>query len=295
MPNNFTILTETTCDLPQSYTDEHNVVVIPMIYTLDGVEYGGLDNATMSPHDFYTTVKQGKMPKTVQVTPDVAAKFFEEEVKKGNEVLYLCFSSGLSGTYQSALIAKEEIEGKYPDAKIFVIDTLAASLGQGLFVDWAVKKRDAGLSAEECYNELLSEVQNLCHYFTVDDLNHLYRGGRVSKTAAVFGTMLGIKPVLYVDEEGHLIPIAKVRGRRQALTALVDKMATKIEGYDNPYCFISHGDCIEDAKFVADLVKKRFGIKTEVINFIGPIIGTHSGQGTVALFFRGSDRIEKKL
>lgn len=295
MQKNFTILTEVTCDLPQNYIDKNNIVVIPMIYTLDGVEYGGVSGETMAPTEFYDKVKQGKMPKTVQVTPDVAAKFFEEEINKGNDVLYLCFSSGLSGTYQSALIAKDEVTEKYPDAKIFVIDTRAASLGQGLFVDWAVKKRNAGLSVEECYNELNAELMNLCHYFTVDDLNHLYRGGRVSKTAAVFGTMLGIKPVLYVDEEGRLIPIEKVRGRRQALTRLVDKMEEKAKDFDNPYVYISHGNCIEDAKYVAELVKKRLGVKTEIVNFIGPIIGTHSGQGTVALFFKGKDRIEKKL
>lgn len=292
----FTIITEVTGDLPQDYIKKHNLVTIPMVYTLDGVEYDGTAENSLPLHLFYEKLRRGLMSKTSAVSPDQAVSFFEAELQKGNDVLYLAFSSGLSSSFQNALISRGELAEKYPEAKIFCVDSLCASLGQGLFVDYVVRKQEEGLTVEECAKAAEDIKLNVCHYFTVDDLNHLYRGGRVSKTAAIFGTMLGIKPVMHVDNDGHLIPHGKVRGRKQSLDSLVASMGEKLtDTYKNPYCFISHGDCLDDAKYVAAQVKAKYGIKTEIINPIGPIIGTHSGPGTVALFFIGSDRNEKRL
>ncbi len=291
----FSIFTETTCDLPQSYLKENEIITMPLTYTLDGVEYDGTYENSLSPHDFYEKLKTGIMAKTAQIPPERATAFFEAELQKGNDILYIGFSSGLSGCYQSATIARTELLEKYPDSKIFCIDSRGASLGQGLLMDYTVKKKEEGLSIEELAKEIEDIKLNVCHYFTVDDLNHLYRGGRVSKTAAVFGTMLGIKPVMYMDDEGKLIPIGKVRGRKASLDEIVKKMGTKLGEYKNPYVFISHGDSLADAKYVGDQVKKLYGIKTSIVDNVGPVIGSHSGPGTIALFFIGTDRIEKRL
>ena len=292
----YTILTEETCDLPESYLKKHDVATIPMVYTLDGVEYDGSVANSPTLHQFYEKLRKGIMAKTSAVSPDRASGLLEAELQRGRDVLYLGFSSGLTSGYQNFLIAREELLEKYPEAKIICVDSLCASLGQGIFVDYIVKKREEGYSIEEAAKAAESIRPRICHYFTVDDLNHLYRGGRVSKTAAIFGTMLGIKPVMHVDNEGHLIPHGKVRGRRQSLDSLVASMGEKIsDDYKNPYVFISHGDCEEDARYVADRVKEKYGVRTEIINPIGTVIGSHSGPGTVALFFIGKDRDEKRI
>ncbi|MBM6919919.1 DegV family protein [Phocea massiliensis] len=292
----FVILTDVTCDLPQSYYEKNNIPVVPFMYTIDDVDYDGTFEHSLNPHLFYEKLKSGSMAKTAAVPPDTLCRFFEHALKAGKDVVYLGFSSGLSSTYQNACIARDEILPAYDGAVIRCVDSLCASMGQGLFVDLVLRKAgEPDIDANALADYAESVKQNVCHYFTVDDLHHLYRGGRVSKTAAIFGTMLGIKPVLHVDEEGHLIPIGKVRGRKASLDALVAKMGTKIEGQENPYVFISHGDCEKDAEYVAKQVKDKYGIKTKIINPIGPVIGTHSGPGTVALFFVGNDRSEKKL
>lgn len=289
------ILTEVTCDLPQSYLHAHKIVTMPLTYAIDGIEYDGTYENSLKPHEFYEKLKSGSMAKTAQISPEKATGFFEKELVKGNDILYIGFSSGLSGCYQSATIAKAELLEKYPDAKICCIDSRGASLGQGLLIDYAIKKMNEGLAIEELAATIEAIKLNVCHYFTVDDLNHLYRGGRVSKTAAVFGTMLGIKPVMYMDDEGKLIPIGKVRGRKASLDDVVKKMGTKLGEYKNPYVFISHGDAPADAAYVGEQVKKLYGIKPEIINNVGPVIGSHSGPATIALFFFGTDRIEKRL
>ena len=291
----FDIITETTADLPQNYIDEHNIICVPMIFQLDGVEYNGDDNATISDTEFYAKMRQGKTSKTAQITPQKATAIYKDALSRCDNILHICFSSGLSGSYQSCVLAREDLSDSEKE-RLVCVDSLCASLGQGLLVDYAVMLRDKGLSLKEAAEEIEKVKGRICHYFTVDDLHHLHRGGRVSKASAVFGTMLGIKPVLHVDEEGHLIAIGKVRGRKASLDALVSKMKTKIPtDYKNPYVFISHGDCEEDAKYVSRLVKEEFGLDTKVLNFIGPVIGTHSGPGTVALFFVGTDRAEKKM
>ena len=211
-------------------------------------------------------------------------------LQQGTDVLYLAFSSGLSGTYNASRLMFEELAEQYPERKVVTVDTLAASMGEGLLVYLAVQQKKQGKSLEEVAKWVEDNRLKLSHWFTVDDLNHLKRGGRVSGAAAFFGTMLNIKPVLHVDDEGHLIPMEKVRGRRQSLDALVDHMAKT--GIDNAHqtVFISHGDCQSDVEYVADQIRRRFGTKDIHTNYIGPVIGTHSGPGTVALFFLAQNR-----
>ena len=290
-----TIITEVTCDLPQSYLEKNNIITMPLTYTLDGTEYDGTYENSLKPHDFYDKLRAGIMAKTAQISPERAMGFFQTELEKGNDVIYIGFSSGLSGCYQSATIARSELMEQNPNAKIVCIDSRCASLGQGLLIDYAVQKIAQGVTIEELSKEIEDIKLNICHYFTVDDLNHLYRGGRVSKTAAVFGTMLGIKPVMYMDDEGKLIPIGKVRGRKTSLDELVKKMGTKLGEYKNPYVYISHGDAVEDATYVGKQVEKIYGIKPKFIEHVGPVIGSHSGPATIALFFIGTDRIEKRI
>lgn len=234
------------------------------------------------------------MPTTSQVNPDEAKRFFEESIKENKEILYLAFSSGLSGTYNSGRIAAEEVMEEHPDVKIVVVDSRCASLGEGLLVHKAIKMRDEGKTLEETAQWINDHIKNLVHVFTVDDLFHLYRGGRVSKTAAVFGTLASIKPKLHVDDEGHLILIGKVRGRKKSLNALVDYMGEKMGSWEQEnkedYVFISHGDALEDAEYVRDQIKERFGMEHFLINNIGPTIGAHAGPGTIALFFMGESR-----
>lgn len=289
----FRITTDSTADLPVEYLQEHGVECIPLSYILDGVIYGG--EKELDWKEFYSMMRnEGKMPTTSQVNPEDAKAFFEQYIQTDKEILHLAFSSGLSGTYNNMCIAADEIMEEHPDCKIVVLDSLCASLGEGLFVHKAIRMRDAGKSLDETAEWLKANVQNLVHVFTVDDLFHLHRGGRVSKAAAVIGTLVAIKPKLHVDSEGHLIVIDKVRGRKKALNALVDymeeKMGSRLQENKEDYVFISHGDALEDAEYVRDQIRERFGMENFLINHIGPTIGAHSGPGTIALFFMGESR-----
>ena len=289
----FKITTDSTADLPVSYLKENNVGCMPISYILDGVTCGG--DKELDWKEFYAMMReQGKMPTTSQINPAEAKEYFEEYIKTDKEILHLAFSSGLSGTCGNMRMAAEEIMEEHPDVKIVVVDSLCASMGEGLFVHKAVKLRDQGKSLEETAAWLNENVQNFVHVFTVDDLFHLYRGGRVSKTAAVIGTLVSIKPKLHVDSEGHLIVIGKVRGRKKSLSALVDymeeKMGSRVQENKDDYVFISHGDALEDAEYVRDQIRERFGMEHFMINHIGPTIGAHSGPGTIALFFMGESR-----
>lgn len=289
----FKITTDSTTDLPVEYLREHNVGCMPISYILDGVTYGR--DRELDWKEFYSMMRNdGKMPTTSQINPAEAKEYLEEYIKTDKEILHLAFSSGLSGTYSNMCIAAAEIMEEHPDCKIVVVDSLCASMGEGLFVHKAVKMRDAGKTLDETAEWLNENVQNFVHVFTVDDLFHLYRGGRVSKTAAVIGTLVSIKPKLHVDSEGHLIVIDKVRGRKKSLNALVDymeeKMGSHLQENKDDCVFISHGDALEDAEYVRDQIKERFGIENFMINHIGPTIGAHSGPGTIALFFMGESR-----
>lgn len=284
----FVLITDATCDLKEEYYKENGIEVLSLPFALGEKEYE--NSFSLSPEEFYGAMRNGIMGKTSQISPDKYREAFEKVLSEGKDLLYLAFSSGLSGSYNNARLMAEELSEKYPDRKIRVVDTLAASLGEGLFVHLADAMRKDGKSVDEVADWAEENKLNLCHMFTVDDLMHLHRGGRVSKTVAIAGSILGIKPVLHVDNEGHLIPLSKVRGRKQSLTALVDGMEKRMGSRKNETIAISHGDCLEDAEFVRDLVKKRFGIKSCIINHIGTVIGTHAGPGTVALFFMGDYR-----
>ena len=290
MARNFVLMTDTGSDLPEDYYVQHDIACVQLGFTLDGVTYGGDDGATMDVKKFYELLRGGAMPKTFQITPSQALAHLEPFVRTGKDVLVISFSAGLSGTYESYCVAAKHLSEQYPAAKIRVVDSLCASLGQGLFIDYIVKKADSGTTLEETAEYAETLKGQICHFFTVDDLFHLKRGGRVSGATAVVGKMLNIKPVLYVDDAGHLIAIGKTMGRKKSLAALVDKM-TELQtlGKDDPI-FISLGDCQEDVDYLIGLIKNRFGTRNFFVNMIGSVIGTHSGAGTVALFFKGRHR-----
>lgn len=288
--NNYVIMTDNMADLPEEYIREHGLEVLSLSYILDGETYDR--EHPLEVGEFYNRMRNGSMPTTSQVNPEQARKAFTACLEQGRDVLYIAFSSGLSGTYNSGKLAAEELkeEGRFPERKLVVLDSLSASLGEGLLVHKAVQMKESGSSLEEVADWVEKHKLELCHNFTVDDLFHLHRGGRVSKATAILGTMINIKPILHVDDEGHLIAIGKVRGRKKSLTALVDRMGEQIQGFENPEVFISHGDCLEDAKYVEKLVRERFGVENFIINHVGPTIGAHSGPGTIALFFMGNPR-----
>ena len=288
---NYRIITDSTADLTPALIRQIDVTVLPLTFTLDGTNYPDSVLAPQkSSREFYDAMRAGSAPTTSQITPEVFKEAVEPLLKNGEDVLYLAFSSGLSGTYNAGRLAFEELAEAYPQRKLLAVDTLAASMGEGLLVYLACGLRDAGKSMDEVAAWVTENRLRLSHWFTVDDLVYLKRGGRVSGAAAFFGTVLNIKPVMHVDDEGHLIPMEKVRGRRQSLDALVDHMAKTAVDPGSQVIFISHGDCEADAQYVADEVRARFGTKEIYLGHVGPVIGSHSGPGTVALFFLARDR-----
>lgn len=284
----YLISTDSTADLPADYVKLHNIFIHPLYYNFNGDVYGG--DRDLTPKEFYARMRSGEMPTTMATNPDFVHVAFTNQVEQGYDVLHISFSSVLSGSCSNATVNAREVCEEHPEATITVIDSCAASMGQGLLVHKAVMLKEQGKTMEEVVSWITKNKDHLCHQFTVDDLFHLHRGGRVSKTSAIIGTLINVKPVLHVDLEGRLIPLANVRGRKKALIKLVDNMEERIVGYENDIVFISHGDCLEDAQFVADLIKERLGIQNFIINYICPTIGAHSGPGTVALFFMGSQK-----
>ena len=286
----FIITTENTADLPASYYVENEIEYMYLPCTMNGKVYDK-ENA-LSDEEFYKIMREGAMPTTSQVNAEDAKAVWKPMLEAGQDILHLSFSSGLSGTYNSCRIGAEELKEEFPEGKLIVIDSVCASLGQGLFVDKAVELRAKGLSIEEVAKHLEDNKLSFCHVFTVDDLHHLHRGGRVSKMAAVIGTMINLKPVLHVNDEGKLIPVDKVRGRKKSLLRLVDMMQEKIADYKGEAgkVFISHGDALEDAQFLAKNIKEKLGREVTIINPVGATIGAHAGPGTIALFFMGTKR-----
>ena len=283
--NEYVITTDNNADLPESYYKEHGVGCAYLSYSMDGQHYS--HENFLPVEEFYAKMRAGSLPTTAQVNPSEVKELFEPYLKEGKDILHIAFSSGLSGTYNSCRIAAEDLTEDYPERRIIVVDSLAASLGQGLLVYLAQKMKEEGADFETTAKWTEDHKKNIAHLFTVDDLNHLYRGGRVSKTTAVLGGMLNIKPVLHVDNEGKLIPVGKVRGRKKSILELVSLMDQKIGSYKDTCdtIFISHGDCKEDAEFLSAKIKEKYQIKTEIINHVGATIGAHSGPGTLALFF----------
>ncbi len=287
----YVLMTDSCCDLSASLAEELGIFVLPLSLELSGQTYHNyLDGREIGFSDFYNRIRAGETATTSAISVGIFEETMRPFLESGKDILCLSFSSALSTTYQSAVIAAGEMAEAFPEAKIHVVDTLSASLGQGLLVYLCARKKQAGLDIDALRDYAEQTKGQVCHWFTVDDLNHLKRGGRVSATAALFGTMLSIKPVLHVDDQGRLIPVSKSRGRRAALTALVDRMEQTAVDPGTQTVFISHGDCPEDAQFVADEIRRRFGTEDIRINFVGPVIGNHSGPGTMALFFLGTER-----
>ena len=288
---NFEIVTDTCANLSEEILEENQIHVMSLSFFVEGKEYYSYEPGKQTDLTaFYQMMREKKEITTSLVNVDRVMQCFEPLLEAGKDILYICFSSGLSGTYQAATIAMEELREKYPSRKIFVVDSLAAALGQGLLVHFAIEQRKEGKSIEEVYNWQMENRLKVCHWFTVDDLFFLKRGGRVSAATAVLGTALNIKPVLHVDNEGHLINMEKARGRKKSLDALVRRFEeTAIEPGKTPI-YISHGDCLEDAEYVADQLRKKFGAEEFLIRVLDPVIGAHAGPGTVALFFFGEER-----
>ena len=286
----YLITTDNMADLPEEYLKEKQLLTMSLTYLMDGQTYNAENSLPYQ--EFYKKMREGCMPTTSQINPQEAKEKLTEFLKINKNIIHIAFSGGLSGTFNSVRLAAQELMEERPDCKITVIDSLAASMGEGLLIYKALEQQEAGLSYEEMVEWIESNKLHVCHYFTVDDLFHLYRGGRVSKAAAVLGTMINLKPVLHVDDEGHLIPLSKVRGRKKSLNALVDGMEKQMGSWreKNDIIFLSHGDCYEDALYVQEQIKKRFGIEKFMISPVGPTIGAHSGPGTVALFFMGEAR-----
>lgn len=287
----YIIMTDSCCDLTDQMARELELEVLPLTMTMDGEEYPNtLDGRYITNEEFYKRLRAGKTSTTAAANVGQFEDAMRAVLGRGQDILCLCFSSALSTTYQSAVIAAENVAPDFPERTIRVIDTLSASRGQGLLVYLTAQKKKEGLTLSQLGDWVEDNKLHLCHWFTVDDLNHLKRGGRVSAAAALFGTMLSIKPVLHVDDTGHLVPVSKTRGRKASLLALVDRMAESAVDPAGQTIFISHGDCEADAEFVADEVRRRFGVQDIYINYVGPVIGNHSGPGTLALFFLGSRR-----
>ncbi len=285
----YVIFTDSGCDIAPDILKKWDVQYKSLNFRFDDSEKE-YSNEEIPIGDFYQKMREGAVAKTSAVNVNTFAIAFEEIIKEGKDILYIGFSSGLSTTFNSARVAALQLSEKYPESKIAVVDTLAASAGQGLILKLTLDKKNEGATLEEAAAFAEDIKFKISIWFTVDDLVYLKRGGRVSPTAAFFGNMLGIKPVLRMDEEGHLIPVSKVRGRKTALSALADKygeLATKLDGGN---VFISHGDSLADAEVLADMLRTRYGASVDLITDVGSVIGAHSGPGTIALFFVGKSR-----
>ena len=287
--NNYMIFTDSACDLSRELLNERNVPYASLSFRFNGEdkEYFSSD---MSIKDFYNRMRQGEVAKTAAANSVDFTQIFENALANGEDVLYLGFSSALSTTFNSARIACEELKNKYPDRKFFVVDTLCASAGQALLMDLVIKKRNSGATIEEAAQYAEDLKLKICHWFTVDDLEYLKRGGRVSSSAAFFGNMLGIKPILHVDNNGKLINVGKIRGRRASVEALTEKYSQLKDEKAEKIVYISHADCIADAEYLAKVINEKYGAKTELITDVGSVIGAHAGPGTLALFFVGTER-----
>lgn len=286
----FVITTESNCDLPKSYVAEHQIGIIPHYYTVDEEMYG--EDKELTTKEFYDAMRARKKAATMASNPAVILDAFTEYAKAGKDILHISFSSALSSGYNNIVNGANEVLEEYPDRKIIVIDTLSASMCEGMMIMKAVEMRDAGKTMEETAKWVKAHVADLCAVFTVDDLDFLYRGGRLSKSTAVLGTMINIKPILHINEEGKLVALSKVRGRKKSLSTLVDLMDAKLGKYRNDQIMVTviHGDCEEEANGVADMIRERFGYQDIMVAPIGPSIGAHSGPGTIGILFMGEER-----
>ena len=289
--SDYIIMTDSSCDLPAALADQMELTVLPLYVDVDGQKYTNyLDEREISFSDIYAKLRTKCPAKTSAVNMNDFMGPMEDLLKAGKDILYIGFSSGLSGTYNAGAMAAKELSERYPDRKLYTVDSLCASLGQGLLIYHAWQEKQKGRSIEEVRDFVEENKLHLCHWFTIDDLMFLKRGGRISGATAVVGSMLGIKPVMHVDNEGHLIKVSTARGRKASIKALADEAGKRGIDLEHQTIFISHGDCIEEANFLADNMRNRFHVKDVVINYVGPVIGAHSGPGTIALFFLGTER-----
>ena len=289
---NFVITTENAADLPESYLQENEIGILSLYYTIDGVTYGPGCEPELKAEDFYQRMREGAMPRTQQVNPEQAVCKFRQYLEQGKDILHIALTSAVSGSCNSARMAAEELKEEFPERTITVVDTLVGTLCEGMVVEQVVRMRKAGKTLAEAAQWVLENIPHFCLYATVDDLKHLYRGGRVSKTTALFGTAIGIKPILKLNDDGNLVAVGKVRGRKQSIQALVQHMEEKVGRFlpQNDTIYISHGDCMEDALYLAELVKEKFGIVKAMIHHIGPVIGSHAGPGALTLSFMGESK-----
>ena len=287
--NQFAIITDSASDLGQQMVDKMDISVLPLHFMMQNVDRADWpDHREMSLRTFYDLLRSGERATTSALNANDYIEAMTPILEAGQDILVIAFSSGLSTTYQSAVIAAKELREVYPDRTIHVVDTLCAALGQGLLVWHASRKQAAGMGLEELVAWVEANKLNICHWVTVDDLSHLKRGGRISATTAIVGTMLNIKPIIYVDNDGHLINTAKVRGRKTAMDYLAKKLGETCTDLDT--VFIAHGDCAEDAAALEAIVKEKYGVRNVITGYVGPVIGAHTGPGVLVLFFMGSHR-----
>ena len=284
----YKIITDSCCDLTNEQISQLDIISVPL--TLMFRDQVWKDTTDAGLKAIYDGLRTGEAATTSAVNPEHWSSVIEPVLQQGEDVLVLAFSSGLSTTYQSAVIAANELRETYPERNSLVVDTLCASMGQGLLVWYACRNRDAGMNLSELYRWCEDNKMHICHWFTVDDLMYLKRGGRVSAGTAVLGTVLNIKPVMHVDDEGHLVKVSTVRGRKASIQALAAKVASTGFPRENDTVFISHGDCVEDAEYLAGILKEKYGVKEVVIGYVGAVIGSHAGPGVLALFFLGNPR-----
>lgn len=287
----FAIMTDSSANLPENIIDSLDISVLSLSFRVGEKEYKSYEKGKVTDlKQFYDMMRNKENIVTSLAGPDDFEKFFSPVLERGEDVLYLGFSSALSGTYQSSVIAAETLRRQYPQRKIITIDTLGAALGEGLIVYYAANMRKDGKSIEEIEKWVLENRLKVCHWFTVDDLFFLHRGGRVSASSAVLGSILGIKPIMHVDNEGRLILVTKTKGRKASLNAIVDKFFETSTNPEEQKLFIVHGDCIDDANYLAEKIRTKCSVKDIIINYVDPVIGAHSGPGTIALFFIGTER-----
>jgi DegV family protein with EDD domain len=285
------IATDSCADLTAAQVESMKLAVIPLSVEMDGKTYfHHPDERELSVADFYTKLRDKVVATTSLINVGEFMQFFGDLLEKNLDVLYIGFSSGLSGTYQSAQIALKELKDQYPDRKILTVDSLCASMGQGLLVWHAWNQKQTGKTMEETASWVENNKLHVCHLFTVDDLGTLKRGGRLSESAAFLGTLLKVKPILHVTNAGKLVALQKARGRKSSLSTMVELMGERITEPRQQTVFISHGDCLEEAEQVGQMIASQFQVQTIVYNTIGPIIGAHSGPGTIAVFFLGNGR-----
>ena len=287
----YIIMTDSSCDLPARLADEMALTVLPLSVYIEDTKYVNyLDEREIAFSELYAKLRTKCPAKTSAINMNDFLTPMDEILRSGRDILYIGFSSGLSGTYNAGAAAAQEMAEKYPERKVYAVDTLCASMGQGLLVYHAWKHKQAGESIEQVRDWVLDNRLHLCHYFTIDDLMFLKRGGRVSGATAVVGSMLSIKPIMHVDNEGRLIKIGTARGRKASIRALADGAGKLGIDLENQVIFISHGDCLGEAEYLAGIMRERFHVKDVVISYVGPVIGAHSGPGTIALFFLGTER-----